>query len=279
MKVVPLSRIKVGQANPRSSLRHLDELTESLRQHGLLQPVVVRPAADGDFELVAGHRRLAAAEALGWTEIPVSVSTVDQDDAAVLTLVENLQRDDLTPREEAHGFELLLRQRHWTTTQVAEAIQRSPAYVSKRLRVFEDELLGPLVLDNRLAVSSAEEVLPLRAADKRRVTEAAVAGNWDHAQVRAAARAVFDSKKPQATPSILRQTKQLRASLQGVIPTDLSETERQQLRLLFLDLAVVARAPVAGSGIVFPRLDAAPKVRQTRPRTRIRRSSRATTGS
>ena len=274
MKVVPLSRVKVGPLNPRHALRHLDELMDSLRQHGLLQPVVVRPAADGDFELVAGHRRFAAAEALGWTEIPVSISTVDQDDAAVLMLVENLQRDDLTPREEADGLELLLRQRRWTTIQVAEAIKRSPAYVSKRLRVFEDELLGPLVLDNRLAVSSAEELLPLRAADKRRLAEAAVAGNWDHAQVRAAARAVFDSKNGRRGPGILRQTKELRASLQGLVPTDLSDAERQQLRLLFLDLAVVARAPVAASRLVFPALDAAPQPRQTRRRTTTRRAPR-----
>ncbi|HET6318071.1 MAG TPA: ParB/RepB/Spo0J family partition protein, partial [Chloroflexota bacterium] len=148
---VPLEAIRPNPHNPRRRLPNITELAESIRAHGLLQPIVLRPV-DGVFEVVAGHRRLAAARELGWTEIPALVREANEGEAYVLTLVENLQRSDLTAREESRALETLVRERGWSTRQVADAIKRSPAYVSKRLRVFEDAVLAPLVLHNRLTI-------------------------------------------------------------------------------------------------------------------------------
>ena len=128
---VPVERIDPSPRNPRRKLHGIDDLAESLETYGLLQPSVVRPVGER-YELVAGHRRLAAVCALGWTHIHVLVRTTEQDEAYLLTLVENLQRDDLTPREEARALETLLRERAWSTRQVAAAGHRSPAYVSER---------------------------------------------------------------------------------------------------------------------------------------------------
>jgi ParB family chromosome partitioning protein len=127
-----------------------------------MQPIVVRPVANG-YELIAGHRRLEAARLLGWTEIAVIVREENADEAYILTLVENLQREDLSPKEEASALEVLVRERGWTTRQVGEAIKRSHVYVSRRLRVFEDDVLAPMVLSRGLTVSTAEELL--RAPD------------------------------------------------------------------------------------------------------------------
>jgi ParB/RepB/Spo0J family partition protein len=98
--------------------------------------VVVRRHGAG-YELIAGHRRVEAAKVLGWTSIPAIVRHESDDQAYILTLVENLQREDLSPKEEAAALEVLVRERGWSTRQVGEAIKRSAMYVSKRLRVFE----------------------------------------------------------------------------------------------------------------------------------------------
>ncbi|MGI9147978.1 MAG: ParB/RepB/Spo0J family partition protein [Chloroflexota bacterium] len=144
--------------NPRRKLTGIEELASSLQQHGLLQPIVVRLVGD-EYQLVAGHRRLAAARALGWERVPAIIRRETEDDAYVLTLVENLQRVDLSPRDEASALEVLVRERGWTTREVAAAISRSQGFVSKRLRVFEDAMLAPLVMGGRLSVSAAEELL------------------------------------------------------------------------------------------------------------------------
>jgi ParB family transcriptional regulator, chromosome partitioning protein len=159
---LPVNAIRPSPRNARQSLTGIDELAASIQAHGLMQPIVVRPVANG-YELIAGHRRIEAARLLGWTEIAVIVREESADEAYILTLVENLQREDLSPKEEASALEILVRERGWTTRQVGEAIKRSHVYVSRRLRVFEDDVLAPMVLSRGLTVSTAEELL--RAPD------------------------------------------------------------------------------------------------------------------
>jgi ParB-like chromosome segregation protein Spo0J len=114
----------------------IDELADSLRAHRLLQAMVVRRDGTG-YELIAGHRRLEAAKQLQWAEIAAVVRDETDDQAYILMLVENLQREDLTPKEGAAALETLIHARGWSTRQVGEALERSPMYVSRRLRVFE----------------------------------------------------------------------------------------------------------------------------------------------
>jgi ParB family chromosome partitioning protein len=208
---------------------------------------VVRPHADVGFELVAGHRRFAALQHLGWATAPAIVREVDEQQAYVLALVENLQREDLSPREEADALADLIRTRGWTTRQVAEAIKRSAAYVSKRLRVFEDPLLGPAVLDGRLLRSVAEELLVAPRRRRVALAEQAIAESWDAAT----ARRVLgggggELEAPARHTSLARLVATLRQKLREVDPDDLTEREKRGLRLLFRELALVARAPAEG---------------------------------
>ena len=251
---VALDAIRTSPRNPRRRLPDIAELAESIRAHGLLQPIVLRPV-DGWYEVVAGHRRLAAARELEWAEIPAVVRDANEGEAFLLTLVENLQRNDLSAQEESRALETLVRERGWSTRQVAEAIKRSPAYVSKRLRVFEDAVLAPLVLHNRITVSAAEELLTV-SPDRRKVLAQRVATErWDHARVRAAVKsrrgtAVSDPRRS----GVVRFARGLRRVLRDVQPHELTEAQRRELRLLFMDMAMLAKAPPEKREIVFPPL-------------------------
>src|SRR4051794_11469012 len=199
---IPLAAIRPSPRNPRRRLQDIDELSDSIRAYGLLQPIVLRPLDDG-FEIVAGHRRMAAVEILGWSEIPAVVRHADEGDAFLLTLVENLQRSDLSAREESRALETLVRERSWSTRQVAEAIKRSPAYVSKRLRVFEDNVLAPLVLQNRLTISAAEELLTVSPERRKQLAQRAADERWDHARVRASVKSRRAAERPESRRSVV----------------------------------------------------------------------------
>jgi ParB family transcriptional regulator, chromosome partitioning protein len=185
---VPVADIRPSPRNPRQRLEGLDELAASIAEHQLLQPVVVRRRGRDGYELIAGHRRLEAVKSLGWTEIPAVVRDETPAKAYILTLVENLQREDLTPKEEAAGLEVLMREHHWSTRQVADSIHRSHTYVGRRLRVFEDDILAGPVLDGQLAVSTAEELLRAEPDARAELVERAIAEAWDQGDARRAVR-------------------------------------------------------------------------------------------
>jgi ParB family chromosome partitioning protein len=199
VELIPIEAIDVDPAlNPRHGLADIDELAASIRAHGLLQPVVVRrdPRRRGRYQLVAGHRRLAALQQLAqedpagrWARVPATVRNLESDDDAyVLTLVENLQRDDLSPREESEALARLVRERKWSTRRVASAIKRSQGFVSKRLRVYEDRSLRTLILRDQIPTTVAEELLTAPDDQRPRLAKQAAAEQWDQRRARAEAR-------------------------------------------------------------------------------------------
>jgi ParB family transcriptional regulator, chromosome partitioning protein len=264
VELIPVATITASQRNPRRRLHGIDELAASLAAHGLLQPVLVR-RSDEHFELVAGHRRLAAAVQLGWQNIPCIVRSVDEDQAYVLTIVENLQREDLSSREESDALAILVKERKWSTHQVAAAIQRSQAYVSKRLRVFEDQMLGPAVVAGDLTVSAAEELLTVPERYRYEVAARAIEHEWDVPKIRDFVRnGRFDANRSvkRRQPGLERRIHDLRFELRDLFGDDLTDLDRRELRLLFKELAVLAQAK-PGAQPVFPEL---PTVRAPRRR-------------
>jgi len=241
---IPLDQVGVSPTNPRQGLDDdsLAELTASVAEYGLLQPVVVRPLTNG-FELIDGHRRLAAAQQLGWQRIPAVVrDEPDDGQAYLMQLTANLQREDLSPREESAALEVLVREWGWTTHQVGEAIKRSHAYVSRRLRVFEDPALSALVVGDKLPVSTAEELLRVPdIQDRKALARQAVREGWSRAQARAAAgdaevvRGVPDARD--AGRQLIGLIRELRAVLETVSIDDLPAPARTQLRRFWQDLA------------------------------------------
>ncbi len=183
LREVPLDAIELPSQPVRRFLGDIANLAASMQDYGLQQPISVR--ADGDkYMLTSGLRRLTAARMLRWTSITAFVRSVSADDAYVIDLVENLQREDLSAEEEADALVELVRTRGWTLEQVAEAVKRSPGYISKRVRLFEDPDLRDAVLNRGLPVSTAELLLGVAATHRSALVERAIAERWDQMRVR-----------------------------------------------------------------------------------------------
>ncbi|HEX6881864.1 MAG TPA: ParB/RepB/Spo0J family partition protein [Planctomycetota bacterium] len=168
---LPLAKVRPNPNQPRKSFRpeELAELQESIRLHGILQPILVRPSAGG-FEIIAGERRYRAAQALGLKSIPAVVRDAASDRTMLeLALVENLQRADLDPMEKAKGFRQLLDQ-GLTQEQVAEQVGLNRATVANFLRLLElSESVPKVVTEGLLTMGHARALLGL--PDRRRQEE------------------------------------------------------------------------------------------------------------
>lgn len=169
VRKVPVASVHAGVWQPRKEFKSepLDELIRSIRERGVLQPLLVRAAADG-FELIAGERRLRAATAAGLTEVPVKVMNVTDREALELALIENLQREDLNPIEEAEGYRALLDRFELTQDQVAERVGRARASVANSLRllVLADPVRA-LLKDGAISVGHAKVLLGLTIAEEQ----------------------------------------------------------------------------------------------------------------
>ena len=130
-------QIRPGRFQPRSSIREagLEELKASIKRSGVIEPIIVRPIAHGTYEVVAGERRLKASQAIGIQEIPAIIKTISDKEALEFSLVENIQREDLNPMEEAGGYERLLDEFGYTQEDIASAVGKDRATIANTLRL------------------------------------------------------------------------------------------------------------------------------------------------
>ena len=186
---VPIARVAANADQPRRRFDEaaLAELTESVRTHGILQPILVRPLAEGRYEIVAGERRWRAAQAAGLHEIPVTVRELDDRVTFEIALIENIQRADLNAIEEAEGYVRLVEQHGYTPDRVAAAIGKSPSHVRNIMRLLElPDDIRHMVIDGRLSMGHARTIIA--HYDAIDLANRAVAGGWSVRQLEAAAR-------------------------------------------------------------------------------------------
>jgi ParB family chromosome partitioning protein len=172
--LVAIDKIRPNPRQPRSEFDEgaLAELAASIRVQGVIQPLLVRRMPDGDFELVAGERRLRAAERAGLTHVPVFVREISDDESLELALVENIQRDDLSPLEEATAYQRLIDEFGHTQEQIAERVGKSRPAVANTLRLLrlpesikQDLARGKLTPGHaRVLLSIDDAAAQLRAA-------------------------------------------------------------------------------------------------------------------
>ena len=173
-----LELLQPGRYQPRTRMDEgsLYELAESIKSQGVMQPILVRPVAAGRYEIIAGERRFRAAGLAGLSEVPVLVRQVADEAAAVMALIENIQREDLNPLEEAQGLQRLIDEFKLTHEQAAQAVGRSRSAASNLIRLLQ--LSAPvqqMLMAGDLEMGHARALLPLPAAQQVMAAQTVVA--------------------------------------------------------------------------------------------------------
>lgn len=188
LRAIPIAQISSNPFQPRKSFKseELQELQDSIKSSGLLQPVTVRASPTGTgYELIAGERRLRAANNLGWTTIPAMVKEMSDHEVLTLALIENLQRSDLNPIEEAEGYDQLIRDFGYTQQTVASMVGKNRSTVANVIRVLQ--LPGPvreLMQQGHLSTGQARPLLGLEnGATIISFAKQTVANGWSAREV------------------------------------------------------------------------------------------------
>ena len=164
-----LDQLQAGRYQPRTRMDEgsLYELAESIKSQGIMQPILVRPVDGGGYEIIAGERRVRAARLAGLDSVPVLVKVVADEAAAVMALIENIQREDLNPLEEAQGLQRLVSEFKLTHEQAAQAVGRSRSAASNLLRLLNlAEPVQQMLLAGDLDMGHARALLALEAAQQ-----------------------------------------------------------------------------------------------------------------
>ena len=198
---LPISQVEPGLNQPRKRFDQeaLDDLTDSIRVHGIIQPLTVRRLASGYYQIIAGERRWRAAKAAGLTEVPVVIIEADDRKVMELGLIENLQREDLNPAEEARGYQVLMEEYGLTQEQVAQQMGKSRPAITNTLRLLAlpNDLMA-MVESGALSAGHARAILgaptaTLQREAARQVVERQLSVRQTEALVRAL-------QKPQREP-------------------------------------------------------------------------------
>ena len=208
LRELPMSQVRPNPFQPRTQFDEaaLAELVASIEASGLLQPVIVRPQ-NGAFELIAGERRLRAVQKLGWANVPAVVREVDDRTLLTLALIENLQRNDLSPIDEAQGYHRLIEQFRVPQADVARMVGRNRSTVANLLRLLKlPDAVRAMVHDGRLSEGHARALLPLESADAIvALANEAVAGGWSVREVEARVRGGDAAAEPAAAAAKARE--------------------------------------------------------------------------
>ncbi|MFL5647803.1 MAG: ParB/RepB/Spo0J family partition protein, partial [Chloroflexota bacterium] len=147
----------------------LDELSASIREHGVLQPILVRPLDDGEFQLIAGERRWRASRQAGLTTIPALIEEIDDDTALEIAIIENLQREDISPLDEAAMYDRMIRDHGYSIRKLAEKLGKDKGYLENRLRLADaPPEVRELVSLRKDTLSHAYELMKVEDPKKRR---------------------------------------------------------------------------------------------------------------
>lgn len=253
LRTLPLSQIRANPYQPRKEF-HPDELADleaSLRTNGLLQPITVRPSPTGNgYELIAGERRFRAATRLGWTEIPALVRPVDDRQLATLAMIENLQRADLDPIEEAEGYQRLIDDFALSNQEVADVVGKDRSTVANALRLRQlPASVRRMLQEKQLTAGHARALLPL--GNERAIVDLAREVVANQLSVREVERRV-QAGKPKApaagrkaesgaaavpagaSGAVVRQIEEkLRRKLQTTVSVQLTAKDKGELRIAF----------------------------------------------
>lgn len=218
-KQIAVGKLKPGKHQPRRRFEEseLHALTNSIRQRGIIQPIIVRPAGN-EWEIVAGERRWRAAQAAGLSEVPVVARKLSDKEAMLFALVENIQRADLNPVEQARGIETLLQETKMTHEQAASHLGMSRPAVSNFLRLLS---LSPPVLklleEGKLESAHARALLPLSGAQQIALAKQIIAQNLSVRETEQLVRRASKPTRSHAPARVNADTVRLEAELSAAL--------------------------------------------------------------
>jgi ParB family chromosome partitioning protein len=239
LREVPMTTVKPNPYQPRTRMDEapLDELVASMQSSGLLQPIVVRPKANG-YELIAGERRWRAATRLGWTKIPAVVKDVDDQTLLTLALIENLQRDDLSPIDEAAGYQRLIEEFQLPHGEIARLVGRNRATIANLLRLLQlPAEVRTLVHEGKLSEGHGRALLALAEPDAMiALARQAVDEDWSVREMEARVRGDVPTASGATTPAPRRARPTART-----VTADIRRVEDALRKHLGTDVRVTTR--------------------------------------
>ena len=195
---LPISQVESCSGQPRKHFdeESLQELADSITEHGIIQPLTVRKLASGYYQIIAGERRWRAARLAGLQEVPVIVMEADDRKAAELAMIENLQREDLNPMEEAAGFQSLIENYHMTQEEAAQQVGKSRSAITNALRLLGlTPAVRKLVEENKLSAGHARALVPLSPSLQESAANAILTGGLSVRQTEALVKRLSAEKK------------------------------------------------------------------------------------
>ena len=202
-QLLPIYKIEPNRSQPRQDFdeEELQSLADSISVHGVIQPLTVRELESGYYQIIAGERRWRAARIAGLQEVPVTVIEADDRKAAELAMIENLQREDLDPIEEAMGYQTLTKQYHMTQEEAAQRVGKSRSAITNALRLLELEpSVQKKLQEKALTAGHARALIPLSPALQVRAANAIIDGGLSVRQAEALAKRLAQEKKEKKTP-------------------------------------------------------------------------------
>ena len=195
-----INEVEPNRNQPRKIFNEsgLEELAKSIEQNGIIQPILVRPMADGSYQLIAGERRWRAARMAGLTEVPVTIREMSDEEASIFALIENLQREDLNPVEEAEGLKSLIESYGFTQEEAADKVGKSRTAVTNTLRLLKlPSLVRDLLSNGKITAGHARALLGLDdEKEMLKIAETTVAQDLSVRQVEKMVKYALQGEKP-----------------------------------------------------------------------------------
>jgi ParB family transcriptional regulator, chromosome partitioning protein len=239
-RTVPLAALKPGRFNPRRSFSEaqLEELAASIRERGLVQPIVVRPSSGDAYEIVAGERRWRAAQLANLHDVPVIVRTLNDQEAVEIAIIENVQREDLNAIEEGEGYRLLIEGHDYTQEDLARIVGKSRSHLANTLRLLKlPETVQDLVRSGALSAGHARPLIG--RADAAALAERIVSRGLNVRQVEALTqdRGPAKAKRQRSKDSDTRAAEaELRETLGLEVEIRKGKGEKGELRIRYTTL-------------------------------------------
>ena len=198
--MLPISQVEPGLNQPRKRFDDgaLADLASSIEEHGIIQPLTVRRLSTGYYQIIAGERRWRAARLAGLQEVPVVVIEADDRKAAELAMIENLQREDLNPMEEAAGYQALIQQYHMTQEEAASRVGKSRPAVTNALRLLElDPTVQEMLSAGQLSAGHGRALVPLSPPQQKKAAAAILSGSLSVRQTESLVKRLQAAEKPE----------------------------------------------------------------------------------